>query len=470
MERFELRRWRYVATVMLLACGLAPIVSATAQDSERVKGSQLVKSVVLINTFACDEQPVAGEAVPVPWEDQRCDAAGWKGSGSVIDQQGRILTNDHVVRPDRHGSTVDPNRLGWYLIYQTLDAKELPVALFYARVVSSDPNLDLAILEPAWGLDGQPIPAGSVEGTLPVIPLSTSAGSVEIEQELRLLGYPRAHPLVTVSTVNVVGFETDPQVQELGTTAWIRTDIASAGPGNSGGPAVNDAGEQIGVVSAGSRNELECQDLNGDGATDPVSECQTAAGGSEYVRPIPEAYDILLAQAQQADPTPTAEPPPEPPEETPTPEPTEPGPEPPVEPTDAPTVEPTAEPTQAAEPTPTPDPGTDVGAGTAIIIGTLVSLDTGDPIARAQVVVLQPGISVKDWKRGEVGNEAIFTWTTTDARGNFQLPDPVQRGESYGIWLQARGYEELFKDDKILATEDDPAIVDLGIIKMPVQV
>jgi len=59
----------------------------------------------------------------------------------------------------------------------------------------------------------------------------------------------------------------------------IRTDVASAGPGNSGGPAVNDAGEQVGVVSAGSRNELDCQDYNGDGQIDVVSECVTPSGG-----------------------------------------------------------------------------------------------------------------------------------------------------------------------------------------------
>lgn len=446
----------------MLSC-LLPILSVNAQDSTRVKASQLVKSVVLINTFACDEQPVPGSAVPVPYQDQRCDAASWKGSGSVIDHQGRILTNDHVIRPDRHGSAVDPNLLGWYLIYQTIDSKELPVALYYARVVVSDQNLDLAVLEPAWTLDGQPIDIATFESAMPMLPISSSSGSVEVEDTLRLLGYPRAHPLVTVSTVNVVGFENDGNVGALGTTAWIRTDVASAGPGNSGGPAVNDAGEQVGVVSAGSRNGLECTDYNGDGVTDPVSECQTASGGSEYVRPVPEAYDILVQETQnqgEVTPTPTEEGP-EPPEESPTP--TAENPEPPDEPTEAPT--------EAVEPSPTPDPNTgEEGGGTAIVIGTLVSADTGDPIARAQIVVLKPGFSIIDWKRQEIGDEAIYSYVVSDARGDFQIDQPVNRDEGYSIWIQARGYEELYKDDKILATSDDPAIVDLGIIKMLQQV
>jgi len=61
-------------------------------------------------------------------------------------------------------SKADPNKLGWYLIYQTLDAKELPVALFYARAIASDPNLDLAILEPAWKLDANRLPRVALTG------------------------------------------------------------------------------------------------------------------------------------------------------------------------------------------------------------------------------------------------------------------------------------------------------------------
>jgi hypothetical protein len=77
---------------------------------------------------------------------------------------------------------------------------------------------------------------------------------------------------------------------------------------------------------------------------------------------------------------------------------------------------------------------------------------------------------VKSFKRGEADQDAIYTWATSDDRGNFQLPEPVVRGEKYGIWIQAPGYEELYKDDKVLATDGDPAVVDLGIIRMPVQV
>jgi Trypsin-like peptidase domain len=472
-----MRRMRGAALCVVLVLGLAPFVSAGAADNGRVKASQLVKSVVLINTFSCGTPPTVGETSPVPFQEQRCDGASWKGSGAVIDTQGHILTNDHVIRPDLFGSQVDPATLGWYLIYQTVDAKELPVAVFYARAIASDRNLDLAILEPAWQLDGQPIGPGEYDGQLPALPMSPdpATATLDLGDTLRLLGYPRDHPLVTASTVNVSGFEDDSGVPQL-KLAWIRTDVASAGPGNSGGPAVNDAGLQIGVVSRGSRNELECQDYNGDGVTDPGTECQTASGGAEYIRPIPEAYNLMLQeQPTEPSPTPTTEAPPAPPEETPTA--TDEAPQPPEVPTEEPPQPPevptdTLQPTQAPEPTPTaegaapspPNPDT----GTAIVIGTLVSADTGDPIPNAMVVVLKPGVSVKAWKRGSALG-GVYSQTKTDGRGNFQLPDPVQRGEKYGIWLGAPRYEELYREDWVLATEDDPPVVDIGVIEMPLQ-
>jgi hypothetical protein len=458
-----------LSLILLLTMAIATPLAVAQDEGEPVKASQLIRSVVLINTFSCDAPPVVGQKNPVPFQEQRCNAGIFKGSGSIIDEQGRILTNDHVIRPDRHGSSIDADSLGWYLIYYTLDARELPVPAYYAVPVMSNASLDLAVLEPAFTLDGQPIVPGSVQG-LPILPIAGEPGTVDIEDTLRLLGYPREHPLVTASTVNVVGFEPDSNVPELGNVAWIRTDIASAGPGNSGGPAVNARGEIVAVVSAGTRNQLDCRDYDGDGEIDPVSECVTAAGGSEYTRPVPEAYELLL-QEQGDTPEPPVEEPidtPEPPEEptdipeppavdTPTPE------EPVEEPTPTTTVveEPTPDPNEPAEPNP--------NAGTAIVTGSLVSADTGDPIVRGQVIVLNPGFSVLDWKRGRVGDEAIFTWALSDGRGFFQIPEPVVRGERYSVWIQAAGYEELFKDDMLLATDGDPAIVDLGTIQMPVQ-
>lgn len=463
------RRWPWrprvgvaLALTFLLTMAIAAPLAFAQDGDEVVKADQLVRSVVLINTFSCDEPPVPGQKGLVPFQEQRCDAAIFKGSGSIIDEQGRVLTNDHVVRPDRHGSSIDPDSLGWYLIYTTVDARELPLPAYYAIPVMADPALDLAVLEPAFTLDGQPIANGRVDG-LPILPMASEPGTVNLEDALRLLGYPRQHPLVTASTVHVVGFEPDPDVPELGNAAWIRTDVASAGPGNSGGPAVNQRGEIVAVVSAGSRNQLDCADYDGDGEIDPVSECVTAAGGSEYTRPVPEAYTLLLQEQG------TPEAPPDP-DETPAP---------PTDVPDPPAVEtPTAtlapdEPTPTApaeEPSPTPEPsGPGPSAGTALVTGSLVSLDTGDPISRGQVVVLNPGFSVIDWKRGRVGEEAIYSFVVSDGRGFFQIPDPVVRGERYSVWIQAAGYEELFKDDMVLATENDPAVVDLGTIRMPVQ-
>ncbi len=443
---------RMLALVALLAGGLLPSTVA-GQDGEgtRVKASQLIKSVVLIYTFQCDQPPEPGERNELPFKGITCDRGVIHGSGAVIDQEGRVLTNNHVVNPHEHGFDVNPDRLGWYFVLITVDAKELPVPAYFGRIVTSNADLDLAILEPMLDPSGEPIDSGADLG-LPVLPMAPDPGTVEIEDTLRLLGYPRDHPTITVSTVQVVGFEPDEFVPQLGGGAWIRTDVGSAGPGNSGGPAVNDQGQQVGVVSAGTRTQLSCADINSDGFVDPGQECGAAAGGSEYLRPVPDALALL-----QGEPTeePTEEPddtpePPEPPEE---PTPTEEGPpEPPTEPTPSPTP-------PADEPAPP-------SGETAIVTGTIVSADTGDPIRRAQVVVLKPGYDIIDWRRERVGSEAIHAFVLTDERGFFQIPEPVVKGEAYGIWIQAAGYRTLAKDGFVFANEDDPDVIDLGVIEM----
>ncbi len=444
---------RVLVLLALVTGGLLPgVAAAQDEDGPRVKASQLIKSVVLIYTFQCERPPEPGARNDLPFQGIECDRGVIHGSGAVIDRQGRVLTNNHVVNPHQHGFDVDPNKLGWYFVLITVDAKQLPVPVYYGRVTVSNADLDLAILEPVLDPSGQPIEPGT-SLDLPVLPMAAEPGTVEIEDTLRLLGYPRDHPTITVSTVQVVGFEPDQYVPQLGGGAWIRTDVGSAGPGNSGGPAVNDRGQQVGVVSAGTRTQLSCADLNSDGFVDPGQECGAAAGGSEYIRPVPEAMALLLET--EPSPGPTEEPaetpePPEPPEEQ-TPTPTEEGPpEPPAEPT----------------PSPTPEQPAPPSGETAIVTGTVVSADTGDPIRRAQIVVLKPGYKIVDWRRERVGKEAIFAYVLTDERGFFQIPEPVVKGETYGIWIQAPGYRTLAKDGFVFANEGDPDVVDLGVIEM----
>src|SRR2546423_15278973 len=137
------------------------------------------------------------------------------GSGFIINANGYIVTNNHVV----DGAT--------QLQVKLSDGRELP-----ARVVGRDPKTDLALLK--------------VEATgLPVIPLGDSA-ALQVGEPVMAIGNPFGlEQTVTTGIVSATG-------RVIGSGPYdnfIQTD-ASINPGNSGGPLINARGEVIGINTA----------------------------------------------------------------------------------------------------------------------------------------------------------------------------------------------------------------------------
>ena len=138
-----------------------------------------------------------------------------EGSGFIVDAQGFILTNHHVV--------ASPNRIRVRLA----DKRE-----FTATLVGSDPATDLALLKiSALGL--------------PTLALGDS-DRLRVGEWVCAIGNPyRFDHTVTVGVVSSKGRK----IYDPSFDAYIQTD-AAINPGNSGGPLVNVAGEAIGINSA----------------------------------------------------------------------------------------------------------------------------------------------------------------------------------------------------------------------------
>jgi len=143
------------------------------------------------------------------------------GSGFISDREGRILTNNHVVR----------------------DAETIKVTLndgrtFKGTVVGTDPATDVAVIK----IDGQ---------NLPVLPLGDS-DKLRIGDWAIAIGNPLGdlRGSVTVGIVSAQGrsnlniFGGTPDYQD-----FIQTD-ASINFGNSGGPLCSIRGEAIGINTA----------------------------------------------------------------------------------------------------------------------------------------------------------------------------------------------------------------------------
>jgi serine protease Do len=137
------------------------------------------------------------------------------GSGFVINPDGFVLTNNHVV----DGASE--------IRVKFADGRELA-----GKVVGRDPKTDLALLK--------------VEATgLPVVPLGDSS-RLEVGEPVMAVGNPFGlEQTVTTGIVSATGRV----IGEGPYDDFIQTD-ASINPGNSGGPLINTRGEAVGINAA----------------------------------------------------------------------------------------------------------------------------------------------------------------------------------------------------------------------------
>lgn len=141
------------------------------------------------------------------------------GSGSVIDTQGHILTNHHVIE-------------GAQRVTVSFGGEKM----YPARVIGSDPDTDLAVIKIETPPPG-----------LTVIPLSDS-DKLTVGQKVLAIGNPFG--LDRTLTTGVISGLQRPIRARNGRPidAAIQTD-ASINPGNSGGPLLDKYGRMIGINS-----------------------------------------------------------------------------------------------------------------------------------------------------------------------------------------------------------------------------
>ena len=137
------------------------------------------------------------------------------GSGFIIESDGLILTNYHVVDNAER------------ITVRLLDGRELP-----GKVVGKDQQTDIALVK----IDGR---------NLPVTPLGDSDG-LEVGEWVMAIGNPFG--LDNTVTSGIVSAK-DRQIGAGPYDHFIQTD-ASINPGNSGGPLVNLQGEVVGIDTA----------------------------------------------------------------------------------------------------------------------------------------------------------------------------------------------------------------------------
>ncbi len=166
-----------------------------------------------------------------------------QGSGFLYDNEGHIVTNNHVVEGAEEVTVIFHN--GYWAD---------------AEVVATDPQADLAVLKvtPPDNFDWRPLPLATPD-------------SLRVGHTVIAMGNPFGlDGTMTTGIVSAIG--RGMPVGNLGTSTYtlpeiIQTD-AAINPGNSGGPLINLAGEVVGVNFA---IESTVRSNSGVGFTIPAS-------------------------------------------------------------------------------------------------------------------------------------------------------------------------------------------------------
>jgi Do/DeqQ family serine protease len=148
---------------------------------------------------------------------RRPESVRANGSGVIVDPNGYILTNSHVIENAQD------------ITVRLADARR-----FTARVIGSDPKTDLAVLKvdaPA------PLPAAELG----------DSDALRVGQWAIAIGHPFG--LDRTVTVGIVSATARTRVGVATYENFIQTD-ASINPGNSGGPLLNIDGRVVGVNTA----------------------------------------------------------------------------------------------------------------------------------------------------------------------------------------------------------------------------
>ncbi|GGO61792.1 DegP2 peptidase. Serine peptidase. MEROPS family S01B [Roseovarius pacificus] len=185
---------------------LAPHENTTIALFETARGS-----VVSITTE---------ERVLDPWSRRAMDVPRGTGSGFVWDDQGHIVTNNHVIA----GASGARVRLA--------DGRVLDAAL-----VGTAPQHDLAVLRIDTGLDApRPLTIGE-------------SGSLQVGQSVLAIGNPFGLDW-TLTTGIVSALDREIPTRGGATIEGLIQTDAAINPGNSGGPLIDSAGRLIGVNTA----------------------------------------------------------------------------------------------------------------------------------------------------------------------------------------------------------------------------
>lgn len=230
-----MKKFFQIFIIIVMVFSLIPQISQAAVNND------MLYSIVQINSY----KDYNGEFL-------------WMGggSGSIISEDGIILTNYHVLTDE------DWNPLDFFEICYTYSEFEPPYCDEFAAVIAYEPDLDLALLYPFYRYDyelEEYFERPEDDDTYyPPVTFSTVSYAKEdlpsIRDEVSIVGYPGASLTynVTVTNGKITGYETYYYEDSYDTFVYSMETDAIINSGNSGGAAFDENDRFIGIPAAGS--------------------------------------------------------------------------------------------------------------------------------------------------------------------------------------------------------------------------
>jgi S1-C subfamily serine protease len=372
------------ASALLMAAAalvlLIPVHGA-AQSRKKVINSTMpaVVMVMAVDVVDGDLRPVAS------------------GSGTIVDPDGSVLTNYHVINDARSSRLYDLFVIGRF---RAADREPEMICAGRPNRGKLKPNLDLALVKCEMDMTGK----AWAPSAWPTIPLGRSEDIVPGEQ-VWVLGYPNVGGSTIHVTAGLVAGWTG-EHGGAGSRAFMKTDAAIT-HGNSGGTAIDEEGRFIGVPTAFRVTTAQ------------QGETVATVGQVGLIRPIEHARD-LIALAHKG-----------------------------WIPADG---DHAIDEAQLAGVTAAESPG-------VIVTSKVVDAANRRPVASAFVIVFRPEVRSAQLA-GEKLEEQALAWGQSDGGGVFTLNRPVPRDQSYTVAVLASGYRPLVADNALVVDRDAPDQLD----------
>lgn len=314
------------------------------------------------------------------------------GSGTIVDANGSVITNHHVLFDAKKDKLHDLFIIG---LYRAADKEPELVCAGSPAKGMLKPKLDLALIRCDRDRAGSPWEAKNWP-TLPIRQLDKD--DIVPGEQVWVLGYPGVGGGTIHVTAGLVSGWTG-ENGGAGSRAFMKTD-ASISHGNSGGTAIDEDGNFIGVPTAFRLT------------TTKQGEAVVTAGRVGLIRPLDHALD-LISQARKGGPSSTS--------------------------------------SETAE--------TKKASTGVVIVSRVVDASDGKPIESAMIVVFKAGIGAEDLHEDKIDEQAL-TWGLTDADGVFRLDSPVPQGARYTVAVGADGYLPLIQSGALDLSSESPPMYD----------